>query len=71
MKYEVEAVASRNAGNCKVEVSVSELSKVIEDANLDYNLSDRSGESYACGAPDYRSVYIARAVAEWLRGGAQ
>ena len=44
------------------------LAEVITKAGLGYNLSDRSGESYACGAPDYRSVYIARVVAEWLRG---
>ena len=52
-------------------IDEAKLAKLISEASLDYNLSDRSGESHACGAPDYRSVYIAHAVAEWLRGGAQ
>ena len=54
-----------------MQVDEAKLAKLIAEASVDYNLSDRSGESHACGAPDYRSVYIAREVAEWLRGGAQ
>ena len=49
-------------------VDEGKLADVIAKASLDYNLSDRSGESYACGAPDYRSAFIARAVVEAIGG---
>lgn len=49
-------------------VDEAKLAEVIGAASLGYNLSDRSGESYACGAPDYRSLFVARAVVEYLRG---
>lgn len=44
------------------------LAKIIGEAVLDYNLSDRSRESYACGTPDYRGQFIARAVVAHLKG---
>lgn len=50
-------------------VDEAALAEVIANAGVDYNLSDRSAESYACGAPDYRSAFLARAIAEHLTGG--
>ncbi|MFA5898113.1 MAG: hypothetical protein WC829_03255 [Hyphomicrobium sp.] len=50
-------------------VDEAALAEVIANAGVDYNLSDRSAESHACGAPDYRSAFLARAIAEHLTGG--
>lgn len=51
-----------------ITVDEGKIAEVISSASMDYNLSDRSGESYACGAPDYRSAFIARAVVEAIGG---
>lgn len=63
--------AKMPAAVASVQMDEAKLAELIAKASMKYNLSDRSGESHACGAPDYRSAYIAHDVAEWLRGGAQ
>ncbi|MBC9953256.1 hypothetical protein ICM05_01155 [Leucobacter sp. cx-42] len=73
-RYYAEAEVMRQASvalAAPVQVDEAKLAELIAKASMKYNLSDRSGESHACGAPDYRSAYIAHDVAEWLRGGAQ
>ena len=52
------------------QVDEAKLAKVIGSADQSYNLSDRSAESFACGAPDYRSHFMAHVIAEWLNGDA-
>lgn len=49
-------------------VDEDKLAEVLREAEQSWHLSDeKSQQSYACGAPDLKSKYIARAVGEWFK----